>query len=419
MTWGWAQEPAPVVKTGDEVFAKWLAWQRVVEAVQPKSFLKANVFQNNGQDLKNYYKKKYDTIFGYKYCLNSLTDGFFSDSNGLVNLKTNKTFMRVYNDFDHDIGDLLNLFQLHGFVQGAVNKEEQGLPVEVVVQRCRSVLKTFFPIPDHKVRYQYCFNVATRMFDWCFGEKTHKNFSTILMSPEKHQLARFCHGVMWYYLVGEGWKHWHKDCLTRVVKEAKAGKEIVYIAGGNDIYQLLKNGVYNIRVIDPLLPSQPEYYSEGWSWFVEGTIGDKLDVDLGNKKRVLLKREKHEQKGTFQADLSTGQMATLPLSVTHWSVYDANGKKKLGTVIFDRRFCMQDDFVYDKKKAYVISFNEMYFVAIPPRLQGWGIDVSKFDSKFAFHVKQLDKPVGKPILTNLCKSEDTPFSFILLGSCAT
>ena len=419
MVHGEGEQAGSIVKKGDEVFAKWLVWQRVVEDVAPKNVIKTDIVKNNGKCFKDYCKKKHDMLASYAPCLNSLSEGFFSGQQDEFNIKTNKTLMHVYDGFDHNIGELLNTFEQHGFIQPFINKEEQTFSVETMVRRCRGMLKTFFPFTDHKVRYQYCFGIANRMFDWCYGEKTHQVFSNILSSPDKHQLARLCYGSMWYYLVGEGWKHWHKSCLKQVAKEAQKGKEIVYVGGGSDIYQLLKYGVYNIRVIDPLLPSQPEYYSEGWNWFVEGIIGDKLDVDLGDKKRVFLIRETHDQKGTFKAQLSTGQTVDLPLSVTQWSVYNDKEKKRLGTIVFDRRFCKQDDFVYNKKQAHVISFNEMYFVAVPTRLYGWGIDVSKFDSKFTFYVKQLYKPVKKDVLINIRNNEEAPFSFILLGSCAT
>jgi len=205
-------------------------------------------------------------------------------------------------------------------------------------------------------------------------------------------------------------------------KKADAGKEVVYIAGGTDVYQLIKHGIYNIRVIDPLLPSQPKYYSNNWEWFVKGKgprfgVGDKFVINLEHKY-ISMERVDYERTGeSISIKLSTNKNIRIEQSVTTWNLYDEK-KNKLGQVVFERRLTDQEDFVTDEKKELLISFNELYFVAAPVDNDGWGIIPGEFDDSMQIYVKQLRKPVNKEIVCNLREEvKQTNFAFIELGSC--
>jgi hypothetical protein len=210
-----------------------------------------------------------------------------------------------------------------------------------------------------------------------------------------------------------GWQHWHVDTLQALKKEADAGKEILYIAGGTDIYQLFKSGIYNIRIIDPMLPTQPKYYSDGWEWFING---DEATFSCG-KKKLRMKRAGYKKiGGSFSLTLSNDKKVKIDKSITTWHLLD--GKKKLGEIVFERRLTDQKDFKVKKKQAILLSSNELYFIAAPKESDGWGIDPRKFDEKIKIYIKQLQKPVNKAIVCNMryeIKQEE--FAFISLGSC--
>ena len=227
---------------------------------------------------------------------------------------------------------------------------------------------------------------------------------------------------MWFHLVGEGWKDWHQNCLDALKKEHDQGKRITYLAGGNDMYQLVKHGIYNIDIIDPMLPSQPDYYAEGWLWLIKKNgLGDKIIFNFDKNTTVIMKRVGYKEFELFDASLSTGDTVKIRHSKTTWNLYNKKNMKKLGTITIDRRFARQADLVINKnaKKALLFSFNEMYFVDAPQSFGGWGIDTSVVKQDTKIFVKQLRKPITKSTWAHLRKADASSFSFILLGSCAT
>jgi hypothetical protein len=280
-------------------------------------------------------------------------------------------------------------------------------------------MRLLFAQEDSERRKAYLFAVANRLFEFCYGPETFAGFKPMLHNTPEYPIVRLLYSTMWHYLVGDGWKHWHNTCLDGLKKEVDSGKRVSYIAGGNDIYQLLKLGIYAIDVIDPMLPSQPEYYAEGWDWLIKKDgLGDEIMIDFPDKKLVM-KRISYSEQGAFDAKLSTGITESLPLSKTTWHVFDRSNQKKLGSIVFDRRFCNQQDFIAHDKRALLISFNEMYFVAAPESLNGWGINLEKISPEMPIFIKQLRKPISRQVLLNLREAETSPFYFILLGSCPT
>lgn len=416
------QPIASKTKTDTEVFAKWIEWQKVFKDC---SLVKASYDFD-----KNYWGRFVNRYNAQADIMESFTP-FLQNATGarLIKGKISQpsadgkmTLAKIYSWLDNDIHSMLQYMKEHNILNEDVNDDEQDADIDDVIKKYKSLLKVFFNHKDKKIREQYLFAFANRMFESCFSTTTFDKFHAILNDDTSHQLGRFCYVPIWFYLVGEGWKHWHDDCLKMLTAQAQAGKEIVYIAGGNDIYELLRRGIYKIRVIDPMLPSQPEYYAEGWDWLlkddVDNGIGDRLELNIAANKMVM-KREKYQENGSFSASLSTGETVTLPNSVTEWSIYDASEKQKLGYVIFERRFCNQSDFSSEPNKVILASFNEMYFVSMPQHLYGWGIDLKALPDDLTIYVKQLRKLVTKKIMENLAKGEDSSFTFIMLGSCAT
>jgi hypothetical protein len=221
------------------------------------------------------------------------------------------------------------------------------------------------------------------------------------------------YAVMWVQLGARGWQSWNQYLLLELKKQAERGKEIVYIAGGSDIHQLLKNGVYKIRVVDPFLSTQDTYYSRGWKFLVQGALGDTFTWSDG-KQKLLFKRADYREDGFFTAKVSGGRKRRIPRAVIIWNIFDSEGKQ-CGQLTIERRFTVQDDFCHAADRAMLISFNEIYFVATAHDT-GWGIKLSKLDKNFQLYVKQLQHALPKKMLERV-QQLDADFEFIQLGNC--
>lgn len=414
----------PEIKTDTEIFKKWIDHQRVFH---DQSLLRTpdQIDQQFWERFIRTCNRYTDHIVPAYSFLENLTAKSFGPEiiAPKLSFEGQRNFAQMYSWFEADPLQFLEYMKNQRFSDCIVNHTEQHCDINATIKRYKTLFKVLLNQPSKDARSAYAFSFANKAFESCFCSPAFTDFLSILNNPLHHQVARFLYTMIWFNLVGEGWKHWHKECLKAIRKEAAHGKEIVYIAGGNDIYQLLQEGVYRIRVIDPMLPSQPAYYAEGWDWLLRGThdvgIGDKLLITTHARKLVLI-REKYEEFGTFQATLSTGQNVTLPRSITTWRIYDDNQEKKLGYVIFERRFCNEDDFKINPKRAMLLSFNEMYFVAMPDHLYGWGINFDNLSEDLKWHIKQLRKPVTKKFLKNIRHAEsESNFSYIMLGSNAT
>ena len=157
---------------------------------------------------------------------------------------------------------------------------------------------------------------------------------------------------MWSNLVGSGWVHWNSECLNALKQESDKNKEIVYIAGGSDIYQMIKHGIYNIRVIDPFFPAQDIYNVDGHNWLITGDIGDTIKFDFSNKEIVMKRTGYKKLKENLIFALPGKNSVHVPKSETTWKLYENN--KFLGTVTFERRCTNQKDFdLQPNKIGYV------------------------------------------------------------------
>jgi hypothetical protein len=410
-------------KMGSQVFNKWITLQKVFH---DRSIVSAGeqVTDHFATNFIAKYRQKQSLLRSYASFLSSIigTNVCTMDTNISLSEDAKKNLVQLYAWLDNDMGAFLRYVQTHKFLNTTANEQEQSWDVTETIRRYKKMMKILFIDQDKNIRYEYLFGIANRLFEYCFGPVGCEKFKEMLSDDSLQQMVRLCYSTMWFQLVGEGWKHWHYDCLKNLERESARGKEVVYVAGGNDIYELLMHNVNKIRVIDPMLPSQPLYYAEGWEWLLRDKknpgIGDILRVD-GDKKSLLLKRVAYKESGSFQAPLSTGKTVTLPRSVTTWAVYNATNKKKLGYVIFDRRYCTKSDFALKSDQVLLASFNEMYYIAMPENMRGWGIGIDSLPNAVPLYVKQLRKPVNKTMLKNMCAAEATSFPFIALGSIAT
>ncbi len=393
--------------------------------------------------------------------------------------KTKERLCNIYSYLETDIGKFIEYIELHGFSDELINNVESSTSFLTVIGKYKNFAQLLFAHSDPFLTQNYLFCVANNLFEFCFNPKTAQKFEKLLQYSKNYPIVRMIYSIMWNYLAGHGWKDWNRSTLAALQKLTKNNGTVVYIAGGTDIYQLLKYGIYNITVIDPMLPSQPDYYSNVWEWLVvvskpdsrlflesgaspkgdgstssprarllngarpavpgvatkgevwepvEGCecqkrfnnknesngIGDVVKYDFGNVKLVM-KRTGFDKTGVFQAELSFGKVVDIVQSRTEWTVLD-DMDNVLGKVVFERRFCNQEDFVEKDNQHLLISFNELYYIASNNLNDSWGIDISKIGDNFKMFVKQLRNPVDKNVLCNMQKADNSDFLFIKLGS---
>lgn len=333
-----------------------------------------------------------------------------------------KKFAQIYSLLEKDIGQFIDYLRSNHLATASLNKMEKKQSINTVSKKHDNWFDLLFDQEDDEEKDEFLFTVANNMFEYCFYPETFFKFKKMLAEPEDYPIIRLFYSVMWSNLAEVGWQHWHGDCLMGLRKQAEAGKEVVYVAGGTDIYQLIKHGIYNIRIIDPLLPTQPKYYSQGWDWFIKGEgpedgVGDRASIPCGHATLIMERVDYKEFDKTFSIELSNKKKETFNQSETVWEIRDKE-KKLLGKVVFERRLTNQDDFSLAKNQVMLLSFNELYFIAAPRDRDGWGINPRRFDETMQIFIKQLEKPVNKEIVCNFrheIKQED--FAFIELGSC--
>ena len=315
---------------------------------------------------------------------------------------------------DSNIIDFIHQLKKNRCTSVALNKEELELPIDKVVNKYNGFMRLLCAPKKRTEQDKFLHTIAQKFFSYCFNPKTFYHFHELLETPKYYPLARMLYALMWIHLGSKGWSTWH----TKLIEQLPHDKEVVYIAGGTDIYQLLKNGIYNIRIIDPFLPTQNTYYSDGWRFLVGGRKRDALgDTIAFEHNNLLLKRTAYKQKGTFRAKLSSGATRTLPESNTKWLIYKKGAKLPVGSLTLERRFTAQEDFVYDPNKILLISFNELRFITTNGE-DSWGIKTSKFHPSMSLYVKQLATPLTKAWLRSLQKAEKiASLDFIELGNC--
>lgn len=411
----------------DDFFGDWMQWQHCYNS---QSFVSMRDHLNDMylRGFESKFLKHKDEMmdlmpFLIQYCPGLINSDGQLDAEPNLNECRDK-LAQVYEWLSDDPGKLLSYLKNDPlFNNDGINKSEQDADINVVINKYKSLAKLLFACPDSRLRGEFLFAMAGQLFKWCFSPEHWYEFKSYLDDTKSYPVARFTCSIIWNYLVGRGWKDWNCKAIEDLKQQSDAGAKVVYIAGGTDVLQLLKNEIYNIHIIDPFLPSQGRYYSDpSWKRWISGSSknwgsGDKVIFDFEGKKIELI-RNNFKKTGEFEAQLSTGEVAKLEKSITDWKVVGPN-RKVLGHVVFDRRFATQKDFTPGKKKVVLMSFNEMYYAFQPVSSGGWGMDLSQVSNDFNIYVKQLTFPINKGYLNSINESERVKLDFIKLGSCAT
>lgn len=413
-----------VEKTEEEVFQKWQEWQQCYEHPALTTMTQKTVAPY-WDSFRSAYEKVAPQVKDSLGFLSWLTHGGIAQSGHVAataDQQAQKNIVRLFDLLENDMGGFLQLLQQHHFYNELQNKREAEVHFQEVIDKDVAFIKLLFAQPDMHRRNEYLFTYANHLFEYCFSPKTWPNFKRMLNNRSYDPLNRFIYATLWYYLVSDGWHNWSKECLAALRECAQRGQDIVYIAGGSDVYHLLKNGIYNVTVIDPQLPSQDTYYTNDWEWLVKGSgvqggVGDRFTVQTA-QGLLTVERVSYEEKGSFEAELSTGQVAQLPQSVTRWNVYDDQHVYR-GRLLFERRYCQHDDLLPKIHRTLLFSYNELYYAALGKELEGWDVRPQKLPASFTTYVKQLRRPVGKQVLAYMRACESSQFTFIRLGSVPT
>ncbi len=430
------------LKQADSVFKRWTEIQRCMNDITQEG-MKNNFGELNIIALKS----RYSCVLNYLETFACLCDLIQSQylKNGFFELQAPQEeeiktkFEYLYSILENNIPEFIQYLKFHNFAGELKDYTNIKISDSTLIEEAKEMINILFYNQDYFKTEEFLFGIANRFYEYCFDKETFKEFETMLKNESDHPIVKFLYSVIWWNLAGSGWKHWHKDCINNLKQKSDSGNEIIYIAGGSDIYQLIKAGIYNIRLIDPILPSQPKYYSQDWDWLVVGGernadprkdiesencgICDEIFFDLD--KKIIMKRVSFDETTqNFQAQLATGQTITIPKSITTWNFYQADkegkiiNQKPLGTFTIERRFTEQNDFELQQNKTLLISFNELYFITSPANKGGWGINPFKFDDKLQIYVKQLRAPVSCPVTRNMRKAANQmEFSYIALGTC--
>jgi UDP-2,3-diacylglucosamine pyrophosphatase LpxH len=334
-----------------------------------------------------------------------LLAGSLNDDTYAIVMQTDHKALNYIADFIAELKD-------QNFSTTAIYDEEQPWTIHKIINKYNKFMRLLFMALSHQEQNRMLYIVANNFFMYCF-DPGNKLMETLVAQSQYELIARMMYAVMWKHLGSRGWQSWHQEIINQLKDKAADGNEIVYIAGGSDINQLLKNRMYNLRVIDPFLPTQDTYYSSGWRFLVQGCIGDTIEWPF-DTHTVFLKRTLYQEHGSFMAELSNGKKRRVPDATIVWAIYNKD-QQKLGQLTIDRRFTTQGDFVHAQNKTVLISFNELYFITTL-REDGWGIDVDQLDSGFKVYVKQLSKPLPKKMLLRM-REVDDKFDFIQLGNC--
>lgn len=311
-----------------------------------------------------------------------------------------------------DITQFISYLQQKQFSNKVVYNEERTWSVHKIINKYNKFMRLLCMNMSYSKQNKFLYLLANEFFMFCFNP-LQTDIQRMLTRHNSEPLVRMFYAIMWKHFGGRGWQSWHKTIIDNLQEEFQKGNEIVYIAGGSDINQLLRHNIYNIRIIDPFLPTQDTYYSQGWKFLVKGLIGDTITWEFGANK-LLLKRIGYKENGSFSAQLSNRKKRRIPHATIVWDIYNENGKK-CGQLTIERRFVQQADFSKLHAKKLLISFNELYFITTVGE-DSWGIDIQKFDKNFEIYVKQLKNKVSK-VMLNKIQQIDNTFEFIQLGNC--
>lgn len=391
-----------VTKHEMEVFGKWHAWQQVYNDRV------ASEFKNEFGDrfvaaLKEQYEKSLSVTKQLVPLMFNLTGGQIgSDGFQLVtpmNEDMKKTYALLYDQMENNFPAFIETLIRSNIAYSGIDEQENGAHYDLVIEKYKALDRLLFPCSDEFKQNEFLFSLANRMFECCYSDENFVLFQNILTNRSLYPLARFLTASIWYQLVGDGWKHWHANTLNAIKEQVSQGKEVYYLAGGTDIYRLLSDGIYNITVIDPFLPTQVRFYSEGWEFLIDSGLNDEIRFGPDSKS-IKMKRIDFQEGELFFVKLQTNNIVTLRKNVITWHVFDRNDKQ-VGRIIFMRRPVVQADFTELDKRCFVMSYDEMAFLGMPDMLAGWGIEPTCLPADLTIYVKQLRKPVTRNVILNL------------------
>lgn len=398
------------VKKASDIFGQWLQEQEVFadRDIRQKSAMLDSSF---ARLFRAYYEENSELLAPLVPLLSQVTEQAI-DGNGyqfsaVLPDAVKNNLIQLYDLLETNPKGFLDYIALAQEPLAMLEKIEMVTPSDQIVRKNNILLHMLFASPEEEDENAYCLAVANRLVECCFGPFI-SYYQTLLTTKQFFPIARFINALLWQTLVGNGWKHWHQSCLDFLKRRADQGDTIVYIAGGSDWYQLLAHGIYNIKIIDPCLPTQIKNNVPAWEFLIKGK---ELDGGIGDQIKfgtyaapcgqgIVLQRSAYKKTGSFAMQMSDGKMVNVPLTVTTWDVLDA-GRNKVGQVIVDRRCACTDDFIKREHETFLIAYNELMCAATPEFFGGWSIDIAQLPEDCEIAVKQLRTPVSKAVFSNM------------------
>lgn len=402
-----------------EIFEKWAKIQYIVRDHNLAELVPALDDAYLARFKKN-YEASLPLLRTLQPLLSSITDGAINEKGYLFQPPMSDAMranvQALLEMFDQNPVAFITYLQALNF-KDISETTDKSKNFDFTVEKYKAFVRLLLSTKTPRMDEEFGIALANRLTEMCYESETFPAYQATMQKAEHHSIARMLHTVIWYNIIGTGWKLWHADCLQAIKDASAAGKRIKYLAGGNDVYTLLCQGVYNITIIDPFLPSQARYYANGWEWLLSGAVNDEIVGPFGDQELKLVRTSQIE--GESFIAKSGGQFTSLKRFTTTWTVYDAVTDEVKGTIIFERRFTQQGDLVPDDATVFLMSYDEFIYLGLPSLLDGWGITPNAIDPSFTCHIKQLRKPVDRDFLNNLRIASITNYAdlkFINLAS---
>lgn len=408
---------AEEIRKASDVFKKWTTWQKIIAEYVPSE---NDQISSRARVVKEFYENNLTHLRHATPFLEKFSHGTINQYGYQIKEKLSEFFENNMTQCIHDAYTDITLFLK------TLKKYNLGLHEKIAISDqiafYNALIGLIFAHEDKDLEESRLFTLANRFFEFCFSSSAN-SLQQMFLTHNDQLYIRMMYAVMWEKLAGNGWKHWNKKSLEQLKQEYDNGKNIVYLAGGSDIYQLVTHGIHSLHIIDPQLPTQPKYYADQWDWLIRNNAshnGGLGDCIIFEEQNFFLKRSFFQETGSpFVMRLSNGTYIQIIQSITQWNVIN-NENQVIGCIIFERRPISQKDFTNNPDCTLLMSFNELYFIALPKHLGGWGIDVAQFPSTLTIIGKQLSHPISRATLctlhtANLLNASD--LKFIDLGTC--
>jgi hypothetical protein len=388
-----------------DVFGRWLKDQRILSDAPPSDIPVDDAFISA---FKEHLFSNAAILSNYQEFVQLISAGTLSSDSYMVTKSVASPISiavaSLLSDLDNAPEVFVDQLCFSALKSSSLNAQEEKNVITDTIAKQQLALRMLVAHKDPLVENKRLFSVGNRLVDYCFRSPTFQHYINLYKDKKNYPVLRFLNTAVWSTLVGEGWRHWHEDALLALQAAADNGKEIVYVAGGADLYQFLRLGIYNVTVLDPFYPTQDRYYSPGWDYLVASNaknkgLGDEIicGAECNNVKLV---RNHTQEADYFYAKLSNDKVTKIRKSETRWDIVSQDGEL-LGAFTFKRRPVEQEDLVTNPKKVFVMSYDEMLYIAQPEIIEGWGTDPSKLDDDFSMIIKQFRNPIDKAFLQNI------------------